>query len=117
MVAVLGDMLRPIDATELLLEVMRDEEDDDELLSVLTTCQRALRDFEFALQDLVEAESDIRSANTTSEMEELYDRLAWIEMPVRGTALEGRLVRANSELERRRHRLTSRPPSGDGVPC
>lgn len=99
-------MLRPIEATELLLEVMRDEEDEDELLSVLMTCQRALRDFEFALQDLVELESDVRRANTTSELEELDDRLARIRMQVRGTAVEGRLVRANSELERQRDRLT-----------
>lgn len=106
MVAEVGGMLRPIDATELLLEVLRDEEDDDELLSVLMTCQRALRDFEFALQDLVELESDIPRANTTSEVEELDDRLSWIRMAVGGTALEGRLVRANSELERRRDRLT-----------
>ena len=86
--------------------MLRDEEDDDELLSVLMTCQRALRDFEFALQDLVEAESDIRRANTTSELEELDERLAWIRMTVRGTAVEQRLVRANSELERRRDWLT-----------
>ena len=92
-----GGMQRPIDAIELLLEVMRDEEDDDELLSVLVTCQRALRDFEFALQDLVELEGDIRRANTISEVEKLDDRLAWIRMTLRGTALEGRLVRANSE--------------------
>lgn len=99
-------MLRPIDATELLLEVMRYEEDDDELLSVLMTCQRALREFEFALQDLVELESDIPRADTTSEVEELDDRLARIRMTVRGTALEARLVRANSELERQRDRIT-----------
>jgi hypothetical protein len=106
MVANVGDMLHPIDATELLLEVMRDEEDDDELLSVLMTCQRALRDFEFAIEDLVELESDIRIASTTSEVEELDDRLASIRTTIRGTALEGRLVHANSELERRRERLT-----------
>lgn len=98
-------MLRPIDATELLLEVMRDEEDDEELLSVLMTCQRALRDFEFALQSLVEVESDIPKANTSSEVEELDDRLAGIRMTVRGTALEGRVARADAELERQRDRL------------
>jgi hypothetical protein len=98
-------MLRPIDATELLLEVMRDEEDDDELLSVLITCQRALRDFEFAVQNLVELESEIPRANTITEVEELDDRLAGIRMSVRGTALEGRLERANSELERQRDRF------------
>jgi len=106
MVAVAVDMLRPIDATELLLEVMRDEEDDDGFLSVLMTCRRALRDFEFAVQDLVELEGDIRRANTTSEVEELDDRLAWIRTAVRGTALERRLVRADSDLERRRDQLT-----------
>jgi len=100
-------MLRPIDATELLLEALRDEEDDDdELLSVLMTCQRALRDFEFAIQDLVELESEIRIASTTPEVEEIDERLASIRTTLRGTALEGRLVRANSELERRRKRLT-----------
>ncbi|MCU0692716.1 MAG: hypothetical protein MUF54_15050 [Polyangiaceae bacterium] len=61
---------------------------------------------EFAIQDLVEVESDIRRATTTSEVEELDDRLASIRTTVRGTALEGRLARANSELERRRDRLT-----------
>lgn len=98
-------MLRPIDATELLLEAMRDEEDDDELLSVLITCQRALRDFELAVQDLVELEGEIPRANTITEVEELDDRLAGIRMRVRGTALEGRLERANSKLERHRDRL------------
>jgi len=93
-----------MDATELLLEVMRDEEDDDELLSVLITCQRALRDFEFAAQNLAELEGDIRRANTISEVEELDDRLSWIRMSVRGTALERRLERASAALASQRDR-------------
>ena len=99
-------MLDPIHATELLLEVMLAEEDDDELLTVLLTCQRALREFEFAIQELLDLESDIRTANTTSAVDELEDRLACIRTIVRGTALERRVVRANRELERQRDRLT-----------
>lgn len=99
-------MQRPIDAIELLLEVMRDEEGDDELLSVLATCRRALCEFEYALLDLSELESEICNANTTSKLDELDDRLAWVGMAVRRTALEGRLVRAKSELRRRRDRLS-----------
>jgi hypothetical protein len=47
-----------------------------------------------------------RNAPDDEYEEKLDDRLARIRMQVRGTAVEGRLVRANSELERQRDRLT-----------